>query len=62
MNHLFLHFPQKACGDKVREKNTGNIKKKIRLRKKKNQNRFLKSREIQKINIKAVSFHVLKRN
>ena len=30
MNHLLLHFPQKACGDlhKVGEKNTGNVKKK----------------------------------
>lgn len=30
MNHLFLHFPQKACGDlhKVRKKNTGKVEKK----------------------------------
>lgn len=30
MNHLFLHFPQKACGDlhKVRKKNTGEVEKK----------------------------------
>ena len=30
MNHLFLHFPQKACGDlhKVRKKNTGKVGKK----------------------------------
>lgn len=30
MNHLLLHFPQKACGDldKVGEKNTGKVKKK----------------------------------
>lgn len=43
MNHLLLHFPQKACGDlhKVGEKNTGKVKKKkCRPRKKKNQSRF----------------------
>ena len=48
MNHLFLHFPQKACGDlhKVRKKNTCKVgkKKKNRPKEKKNQNRFSKTR------------------
>lgn len=36
MNHLLLHFPQKACGDlhKVGEKNTGNVKKKMQAQEK----------------------------
>ena len=49
MNHLFLHFPQKACGDlhKVRKKNTGKVgKKKTDPRKRKIRIDFKKQGEI----------------
>lgn len=47
MNHLFLHFPQKACGDlhKVRKKNTGKVeKKKKQTQEKEKSEQILKNR------------------
>lgn len=49
MNHLFLHFPQKACGDlhKVRKKNTGKVeKKKKQTQEKEKSEQILKNQEI----------------